>query len=198
MFAPLAIAGLFLAVAVTTATESKQCQAPPQWQADGSSPLQEAQKAGNITVLAFLDANCGYCVLQATLLQRLKRKLEKKKIKDVTYIILNKKTAKGMKFRLESAVDFKVYQAENGDIWEKLDGRRNDFFIFDKCGRLAYFLDQSASYLGWPHVRHAILYTYQNKHQCHAMCKAEIHLLQKGDLKTMGKTTKEKRTNDVC
>ena len=81
-----------------------------------------------------------------------------RKIKDVTYIILNKKTAKGMKFRLESAVDFKVYQAENGDIWDKLDGRRNDFFIFDKCGRLSYFLDQSASYLGWPHVRlvHAI------------------------------------------
>ena len=80
MLAPLlAVAGLLLLQgAAALEDELTQCTLPPKWTVGGKNPLAEARKSGNMTVVAFMDAKCGYCVLQAKLLGRLKKKLEKK------------------------------------------------------------------------------------------------------------------------
>ena len=80
MFAPLlAVAGLLLLQEATAfEDELTQCTLPPKWTVKGENPLLEARKSGNVTVVTFLDAKCGFCMLQAKLLQRLKKKFEKK------------------------------------------------------------------------------------------------------------------------
>ena len=80
MFAPLlAVAGLLLLQGVTALEdELTQCTLPPKWTVKGKNPLAEARKSGNMTVVTFLDGKCGFCMLQAKLLQRLKKKFEKK------------------------------------------------------------------------------------------------------------------------
>ena len=79
MLAPLFAAGLLLCFAGAFASKEKDepaiCNHPPDLNFNGVNPVKHAAKAGNITVIALLDANCGYCILQATLLRRLKRKL---------------------------------------------------------------------------------------------------------------------------
>ena len=81
MYKRLAIAVTLLlccGAALASSKAQTQCQPPPALKFEGSNPIEEASKAGNITVVALLDAKCGYCILQAELLQRLKKKLEKK------------------------------------------------------------------------------------------------------------------------
>ena len=75
MIAPLYAAGLLLCLAGAFASKNDTI-CPPELNFNGVNPIKEARKAGNITVVALLDANCGYCLLQASLLKRLKKKLK--------------------------------------------------------------------------------------------------------------------------
>lgn len=59
-------------------TETERCTPAPALKLGGLDPIKKASKDGNITVVALLDAKCGYCILQATLLKRLKEKFDKK------------------------------------------------------------------------------------------------------------------------
>ena len=75
MKVPLYAAGLLLCLAGAFASRN-QTTCPPALKFNGVNPIEEARKAGKITVVALLDANCGYCLLQASLLKRLKKKLK--------------------------------------------------------------------------------------------------------------------------
>ena len=68
-------------------------------------------------------------------------------------MMINMEGAEGEKFRLDRLVDFEVYQDKNGAIAKQLGASRDDFFVYDSCGRLGYFVDHTITYLGWPHVR---------------------------------------------
>ena len=53
-------------------------------------------------------------------------------------------------------VNFPVYQDEkgpSGTTWDLLDGRKDDFLLFDNCGRLNYHLGMPWSDLGYSLVR---------------------------------------------
>ncbi|CAI5787619.1 Hypothetical predicted protein [Podarcis lilfordi] len=60
-----------------------------------------------------------------------------------------------------------VYQqdAKQPDVWTTLSGKKDDFLIYDRCGRLVYHLGLPYSFLSFPYVEEAIQITY-----CESKC----------------------------
>lgn len=58
-----------------------------------------------------------------------------------------------------------VYQQEENetDVWTLLNGNKDDFFIYDRCGRLVYHLGLPYSFLTFPYVEEAIKIAYCEK-----------------------------------
>lgn len=59
-----------------------------------------------------------------------------------------------------------VYQQKHDepDIWEILGGEKDDFLIYDRCGRLTFHIRLPYSYLHFPYVEAAIRSTYLKDH----------------------------------
>ena len=75
---------------------------------------------------------------------------------EVSFIILNHVRTKNQINILKNMVNFPVYQDEkgpSGTTWDLLDGRKDDFLLFDNCGRLNYHLGMPWSDLGYSLVR---------------------------------------------
>ncbi|KAG6928298.1 selenoprotein Pb-like [Chelydra serpentina] len=55
-----------------------------------------------------------------------------------------------------------VYQQEilEPDIWQILDGDKDDFLIYDRCGRLAFHIPLPYSFLHFRYVESAVRVTY--------------------------------------
>jgi len=172
MITPLRTAGFLLCLvgALALKGDPKKCSRAPKLSFNGVNPIEEARKAGKITVVALLDANCGYCAFQALLLHRMKKKFDGKGWKNITYMIINRKSAKGKKYLLQKD-GFQVYESEMEDSWEKLNGSKDDFLIYNKCGGLAYHVKHPMSYLGWPYTKNAILLAYIRR--CKKPCPEE-------------------------
>jgi len=62
---------------------------------------------------------------------------------------------------LRRRVDFPFYQAtSDNNIWSILGGKKDDFYIYDRCGRLTYHIGLPKSSLHYPIVQQAIFSTY--------------------------------------
>ena len=73
---------------------------------------------------------------------------------NITYIIINRKSARGMAHIFGKGHGIQVYESEmDVDTWKKLKGMKDDFFIYDRCGLLAYYIEHPSSFLGAPIVR---------------------------------------------
>ncbi|NXP70382.1 SELPB protein, partial [Ramphastos sulfuratus] len=55
-----------------------------------------------------------------------------------------------------------VYQPEpeEPDVWQILGGDKDDFLVYDRCGRLAFHIQLPYSYLHFPYVESAIRFTH--------------------------------------
>ncbi|XP_035660700.1 selenoprotein P-like [Branchiostoma floridae] len=63
--------------------------------------------------------------------------------------------------QLEGVVNFGVYQdTPRADVWGLLDGRKDDFIIYDRCGRLARHIRMPEAWLVRPDVEDAIREVY--------------------------------------
>lgn len=60
-----------------------------------------------------------------------------------------------------------VFQQEvnQPDVWKLLQGKKDDFLIYDSCGKLTYHLELPYTILSQPYVERAIRKTY-----CQAIC----------------------------
>eukprot|EP00795_Rhopilema_esculentum_P004135 gene4135-20319_t len=67
---------------------------------------------------------------------------------------------------LTKIVDFKVHQDKDGSIWKMLNGSKDDFYVYDFCGKLSEYISKERSYLGEEDVKNAIVKTYNQEHQC--------------------------------
>uniref|UniRef100_A0A665WT99 Selenoprotein P N-terminal domain-containing protein n=1 Tax=Echeneis naucrates TaxID=173247 RepID=A0A665WT99_ECHNA len=56
-----------------------------------------------------------------------------------------------------------VYQQTptQDDVWEALDGDKDDFLVYDRCGHLTFHIVLPYSFLHYPYVEAAIRATYQ-------------------------------------
>uniref|UniRef100_A0A3Q3J6L6 Selenoprotein P N-terminal domain-containing protein n=1 Tax=Monopterus albus TaxID=43700 RepID=A0A3Q3J6L6_MONAL len=68
-----------------------------------------------------------------------------------------------------------VYQQDHlqNDVWEALDGDKDDFLIYDRCGLLTYHIVMPYSFLHYPYVEGAIRATY-HKNICNCSANSTL------------------------
>uniref|UniRef100_A0A8C6ZVU4 Selenoprotein P N-terminal domain-containing protein n=1 Tax=Nothoprocta perdicaria TaxID=30464 RepID=A0A8C6ZVU4_NOTPE len=136
---------------------SRICQAAPAWSVNGSSPM--AGAAGQVTVVALRH-------LSPCSLGDLREKLSRQGMADVHYMIVNEKAplSRAMFGELarQAPPGIPVYQQEprDPDVWQVLEGDKDDFLVYDRCARLAFHIQLPYSFLHFPYVESAIRFTY--------------------------------------
>ncbi|KAE8609938.1 hypothetical protein XENTR_v10011953 [Xenopus tropicalis] len=156
--------GLLGQVSSSEQTNSSICKPPPKWSIEGEVPMAEA--LGKVTVVALLQASCGFCLVQAARMGPLRYKLSLQGMTDIKYMIVNDQSLHSANMFPElkrwAPEGIPVYQQTPGqdDVWELLDGNKDDFLIYDRCGRLTFHVRLPLSFLHFPYVEAAILSTY--------------------------------------
>ncbi|NWW63001.1 SEPP1 protein, partial [Ifrita kowaldi] len=103
-------------------------------------------------------------------LEDLRVKLENEGLVNISYVVVNHQGAQSRReFHLlkERVSDYiAVYQQDEqqDDIWTTLNGNKDDFLIYDRCGRLVYHLGLPYSCLHFQYVEESIKIAYcENK-----------------------------------
>ncbi|XP_018429232.1 PREDICTED: selenoprotein Pb-like isoform X2 [Nanorana parkeri] len=144
--------------------ETRFCKPAPRWAIGGEAPM--LQSYGQVTVVALLQASCGFCLVQAANMGPLRDKLTNQGLTNISYIIVNDQSSLSRilfpKLVTQAPPGVPVYQQlpEQEDVWEVLDGSKDDFLIYDRCGRLTFHIRLPYSYLHFPFVEAAINTTY--------------------------------------
>ncbi|KAF1455250.1 SEPP1 protein, partial [Pygoscelis papua] len=106
----------------------------------------------------------------STRLEDLRVKLENEGLVNISYVVVNHQgTYSQRKFHLlkESVSEYiTVYQQDEqqADVWTTLNGNKDDFLIYDRCGRLVYHLGLPYSFLSFQYVEESIKIAYcENK-----------------------------------
>uniref|UniRef100_A0A8C5TT89 Selenoprotein P N-terminal domain-containing protein n=1 Tax=Malurus cyaneus samueli TaxID=2593467 RepID=A0A8C5TT89_9PASS len=165
--------GLGLASASEEAANSSRiCQEAPAWTINGSSPMEGA--AGQVTVVALLKQSPPARGRRAALprhplpaprphsLGGLRERLARQGTADVRYMIVNEKAplSRAMLPELQrhAPPGVPVFQPEqeDPDVWQVLGGDKDDFLVYDRCGRLAFHIQLPFSFLHFPYVESAI------------------------------------------
>jgi len=97
---------------------------------------------------------------QAANLEQLRQKFLRHGFEEVIFMGVNSKQwhSELMVQYLEERVQFPVYQAATGnDVFQTLNGRKDDVYVYDRCGRLAYYIPFPKSYTRYGFVESAIL-----------------------------------------
>uniref|UniRef100_A0A452DSB0 Selenoprotein P N-terminal domain-containing protein n=1 Tax=Capra hircus TaxID=9925 RepID=A0A452DSB0_CAPHI len=145
---------LALCLLLTGGTESQgqssYCKQPPAWSIKDQDPMLNSY--GSVTVVA--------------LLQDLRVKLEKEGYSNISYVVVNhQEISSRLKYvHLKNKVSehIPVYQQEEDqpDVWTLLNGNKDDFLIYDRCGRLVYHLGLPYSFLTFTYVEDSIKTVY--------------------------------------
>uniref|UniRef100_A0A8D2M6V3 Selenoprotein P n=1 Tax=Zonotrichia albicollis TaxID=44394 RepID=A0A8D2M6V3_ZONAL len=148
--------GLVLALCLLPGggAEIQNCQEAPEWRIGEEDPMWSSR--GSVTVVA--------------LLQDLRVKLENEGLVNISYVVVNHQGAQSQReFHLlkERVSDYiTVYQQDEHqeDVWTTLNGNKDDFLIYDRCGRLVYHLGMPYSFLHFQYVEESIKIAYcENK-----------------------------------
>uniref|UniRef100_A0A7N5JR58 Selenoprotein P N-terminal domain-containing protein n=1 Tax=Ailuropoda melanoleuca TaxID=9646 RepID=A0A7N5JR58_AILME len=128
-----------------------RCKEPPEWSIGEENPMMTSR--GSVTVVALLQAN-------------LQLKLASNGLVNISFIVVNHQghhsQLKYQLLREKVSEDIPVYQqnATQPDVWATLRGRKDDFLIYDRCGRLVYHLELPYTFLSFPYVEKAIHIAY--------------------------------------
>ncbi|CAK6950611.1 selenoprotein Pa isoform X3 [Scomber scombrus] len=106
----------------------------------------------------------------------LRRKLESRGLKDVTYMVINHQGAQAQQLhsmleqRLSASITLYRQLEHQPDVWQTLNGEKDDFLIYDRCGRLTHHLSLPYTIIGQGHIEGAIKDTY-----CKRICGECAH-----------------------
>eukprot|EP00069_Balaena_mysticetus_P013627 bmy_08143T0 len=186
--APAMWRGLGLALALcllpTGGTESQGqssfCKQPPAWSIKDQDPMLNSY--GSVT---------------ASRLEDLRVKLEKEGYLNISYVVVNHQgissRLKYVHLKNKVSEHIPVYQQEENqtDVWTLLNGTKDDFLIYDRCGRLVYHLGLPYSFLTSSHVEDSIKTVY-----CESKCgNCSLKTLEdEGFCKNVSLATEEKTT----
>ncbi|XP_073450104.1 selenoprotein Pb-like isoform X2 [Aquarana catesbeiana] len=140
------------------------CKPAPRWTIGSEVPM--LLSYGQVTVVALLQASCGFCLVQAANMGPLRDKLTNLGLINITYIIVNDQSSLSRllypKLAAQAPAGVPVYEQlpNQEDVWEVLNGNKDDFLIYDRCGRLTFHIRLPYSYLHFPFVEAAINTTY--------------------------------------
>ncbi|MCI4381355.1 hypothetical protein PGIGA_G00250930 [Pangasianodon gigas] len=135
---------------------------------------------------------CWWAVgLRAARLDELRQKLQDAGFVNITYMVVNSQDENSR--RLHSLLEKKLsdnialykQNPEDPDVWSLAKVEKDDFQIYDRCGRLTHHLSLPYTILSQPHVEDAIRNTY-----CTAVC-GDCQLEHSDDLEACNRTKEE-------
>uniref|UniRef100_A0A8C0XTH0 Selenoprotein P N-terminal domain-containing protein n=1 Tax=Castor canadensis TaxID=51338 RepID=A0A8C0XTH0_CASCN len=145
--------------------ESSICKQPPAWSIRDENPMLNSH--GTVTVVALLQIiHFMYFLPKYLRLDDLRVKLDQEGYYNISYVVVNHQgIASRLKYihlRNKVSDHIPVYQQEEQqtDVWTLLNGEKDDFLIYDRCGRLVYHLGLPYSFLTFPYVEEAIKIAY--------------------------------------
>uniref|UniRef100_A0A674PED9 Selenoprotein P N-terminal domain-containing protein n=2 Tax=Takifugu rubripes TaxID=31033 RepID=A0A674PED9_TAKRU len=106
----------------------------------------------------------------------LRQRLENQGLRDVVYMVVSHQGAHapGLHAMLAQKLTehISLYKQDEAlpDVWQTLGGNNNDFFIYDRCGRLTHRISLPYSIIGHGHVERAVKDTY-----CNSLCGECTH-----------------------
>lgn len=109
-------------------------------------------------VVALLEASCGYSRTHAVSLDHLRAKLEGNGVPlDIVGVNTRHWPARLMATEMSKRVNFSVFQSTPKlHYWSQLGGLKDDVFVYDRCGMLAYFIPFPHSYVPQRYVELAV------------------------------------------
>uniref|UniRef100_A0A3Q0R7W6 Selenoprotein P2 n=1 Tax=Amphilophus citrinellus TaxID=61819 RepID=A0A3Q0R7W6_AMPCI len=143
---------------------SRICKPAPNWDIKGHAPMKDL--LGNVAVVALYSALYHLFHLFTCRIGGLRDKLNRNNLTDVSFIIVNEREphSRAMYWALKRSAPHgvPVYQQEplQNDVWEALDGDKDDFLIYDRCGLLTFHTVMPYSFLHYRFVEAAITATY--------------------------------------
>ncbi|KAL0979090.1 hypothetical protein UPYG_G00180380 [Umbra pygmaea] len=102
----------------------------------------------------------------ASLLDGLRLKLEGQGLVNVTYMVVNHQGEKAQRLhtllrqKLSDQITLFKQDPQQDDVWKSLSGQKDDFLIYDRCGRLTFHISLPYSIMSSPYVENAIKETY--------------------------------------
>lgn len=135
--------------------------------------------------------------MQASSLEGLRVKLEKEGFSNISYVVVNHQglssRLKYMHLKNRVSEHIPVYQQEENqtDVWTLLNGNKDDFLIYDRCGHLVYHLGLPFSILSFSFVEEAIKVAYCEKKcgNCSFTTPEDEDFCKNVSLVTAGNTT---------
>ncbi|KAF1389296.1 hypothetical protein PFLUV_G00071960 [Perca fluviatilis] len=103
---------------------------------------------------------------EASRMDDLRQKLEGQGLKDVVYMVVNQQAEQARRLhtmlaqRLSENITLYKQDEQQPDVWKTLSGQKDDFLIYDRCGRLTHHISLPYSIIGHGHVEGAIKDTY--------------------------------------
>ncbi|KAI1900084.1 hypothetical protein AGOR_G00046390 [Albula goreensis] len=103
---------------------------------------------------------------EASRMDNLRLKLEKHGLMNVTYMVVNHQGKMSQQLhnllqqKLPESIPLYKQNPEEPDVWQALSGDKDDFLIYDRCGRLTYHISLPYSILTTPYVEEAVRETY--------------------------------------
>uniref|UniRef100_A0A6I8PIN2 Selenoprotein P N-terminal domain-containing protein n=1 Tax=Ornithorhynchus anatinus TaxID=9258 RepID=A0A6I8PIN2_ORNAN len=157
---------------------SSHCKEAPRWQIRDQDPM--LNSLGTVTVVALLQAKmifniiCIFFLLKPFRLEDLRVKLENEGYSNISYIIVNHQgmpsqlNHKTLKEKVSEHIPVYQQDEKQTDVWSTLKGNKDDFLIYDRCGRLVYHLSLPYTFLSFSYVEDSIKTTYceQNCGNC--------------------------------
>ncbi|KAJ8380807.1 hypothetical protein SKAU_G00015850 [Synaphobranchus kaupii] len=129
-----------------------RCKPAPPWSIGETEPMKEA-------------------LGQASRMDYLHLKMEKQGLTNVTYMVVNHQGGPAqqlhqlLKEKLSENITLHQQLPGQVDVWQTLSGEKDDFLIYDRCGRLTYHIALPYSILSTPYVEQSIRDTY-----CKSLC----------------------------
>uniref|UniRef100_H3DJR4 Selenoprotein P2 n=1 Tax=Tetraodon nigroviridis TaxID=99883 RepID=H3DJR4_TETNG len=140
---------------------------------------------GRVVVVALLKASTPPCDAPFPRIGPLREKLSRRNVTEVSFVIVNEQEpvsrALYWQLRRRAPPGVPVYQQAplQDDVWEALDGDKDDFLIYDRCGQLTFHIGLPYSSLRYTYVEAAVIATYQgNICNCSANCHISEHQQQ--------------------
>ncbi|KAK7933423.1 hypothetical protein WMY93_004319 [Mugilogobius chulae] len=99
-------------------------------------------------------------------MESLRQKLENQGLQNVVYMVINHQGAQAQRLhpllaeKLSANITLYKQPEDQPDVWQILKGEKDDFLIYDRCGRLTNHISLPYSIIGQGHVEKAIRDTY--------------------------------------
>lgn len=154
------------------------CRRAPEWSIDGVDVMYGYR--GNITFVALMDLQCDFCHRQLNGIKSLKSTLEASGMRDCNYVVIapRNETEEWVSYwrRAFRNDGIKILQETRREpVWSTLNGQHHDFFVYDRCGRLIYFIPHPQSNLYFHYTVSSLFAAHHYQHVGCGKCEYDMH-----------------------